>query len=174
MTAQWKFQQQQRDRARAQKAASRRRLQGKPEPPKPTVKPEPTPSWGHYFVPPIGLISGGLFSLPPGVVCVGPGGTTTLATTPLSDMSGVLSAASSTLSDYMAGTSIVHELSDVFPQLRDRLASCPKQDCPYSFRPLVSIIPHLNDAHQWTREQIADWLETLDVDLTIQPTSKGD
>jgi hypothetical protein len=30
-----------------------------------------------------------------------------------------------------------------------------------------SRIQHLNDIHRWPREQIADWLDTLDIDLTI-------
>lgn len=30
------------------------------------------------------------------------------------------------------------------------------------------VIIHLNDIHRWTREQIADWLETLDVDLRFK------
>lgn len=33
--------------------------------------------------------------------------------------------------------------------------------------PLKGLIIHLNDEHKWTREQIADWLETLDVDLEL-------
>lgn len=28
-------------------------------------------------------------------------------------------------------------------------------------------IAHLNDHHSWSREQIADWLETLDLDWTV-------
>lgn len=32
----------------------------------------------------------------------------------------------------------------------------------------ITII-HLNDTHKWTREQIADWLETLDVDIRFKP-----
>lgn len=35
----------------------------------------------------------------------------------------------------------------------------------YTIRNLVM---HLNDEHRWTREQIADWLETLDVDLSFK------
>lgn len=35
--------------------------------------------------------------------------------------------------------------------------------------PLRSIIVSLNDSYEWTREQVADWLETLDLDLTINP-----
>lgn len=42
--------------------------------------------------------------------------------------------------------------------------------CPYSNR-VQDVIVHLNDNHRWRREQIADWLETLDVDLTF-PTEK--
>lgn len=32
---------------------------------------------------------------------------------------------------------------------------------------LETLIVHLNDAHEWTREQIADWLDTLDLDLAF-------
>jgi hypothetical protein len=32
---------------------------------------------------------------------------------------------------------------------------------------LSAVIMHLNDKHAWTREKIADWLDDLDVDLTI-------
>lgn len=39
---------------------------------------------------------------------------------------------------------------------------------------LNAIIIHLNDGHKWTREQIADWLDTLDIDLTLQPAATGD
>lgn len=34
--------------------------------------------------------------------------------------------------------------------------------------PIFDIIIHLNDDVQWSREQIADWLETLDIDLSFQ------
>ncbi len=34
---------------------------------------------------------------------------------------------------------------------------------------LESVIINLNDYHKWTREQIADWLETLDIDLQFKP-----
>lgn len=33
--------------------------------------------------------------------------------------------------------------------------------------PLDSMIIHLNDGHSWSREAIADWLDTLGVDLTF-------
>lgn len=37
-------------------------------------------------------------------------------------------------------------------------------------RPQVvkDLIIHLNDGHKWTREKIADWLDTLDLDLTFR------
>lgn len=31
-----------------------------------------------------------------------------------------------------------------------------------------SMIPHLNDDHKWSRERIADWLDTLDIDLEFR------
>jgi hypothetical protein len=33
---------------------------------------------------------------------------------------------------------------------------------------LERVIISLNDQHKWTREQIADWLDTLDIDLTFR------
>jgi hypothetical protein len=33
--------------------------------------------------------------------------------------------------------------------------------------PVYAMVQHLNDGCGWTREQVADWLETLDVDLTF-------
>lgn len=32
---------------------------------------------------------------------------------------------------------------------------------------IMFTVIHLNDQHGWTREEIADWLETLDVDLSF-------
>jgi len=34
------------------------------------------------------------------------------------------------------------------------VAGCDNDDCD-------SVIPHLNDSHRWSRERIADWLESL-------------
>lgn len=33
---------------------------------------------------------------------------------------------------------------------------------------LWNMIQHLNDDHKWTRERIADWLDSLDLDLEFQ------
>ena len=32
-----------------------------------------------------------------------------------------------------------------------------------------NLIPHLNDYHKWSREAIADWLETMEVKYGIRP-----
>lgn len=34
---------------------------------------------------------------------------------------------------------------------------------------LCGIIAHLNDAHRWTRERIADWVETVEPDQRVRP-----
>lgn len=38
--------------------------------------------------------------------------------------------------------------------------------------PIPSLVMHLNDDHKWTREQIADWLDTLDIDLSAKPNTE--
>jgi hypothetical protein len=38
--------------------------------------------------------------------------------------------------------------------------------------PLRKVIMDLNDNHGWTREQIADWLETLDININMKPKEK--
>ena len=71
-------------------------------------------------------------------------------------------------------------LENLFPALKTmKSGGCP---APFSSRclfprekvTLAALVMHLNDAHEWTRERIADWLETLPIDLTIQAVSKGD
>jgi hypothetical protein len=39
--------------------------------------------------------------------------------------------------------------------------------------PLRKVIMSLNDHHGWTREQIADWLETLDININMQPKEEA-
>lgn len=48
------------------------------------------------------------------------------------------------------------------PRLTERRAYC----APHSAS-IVSMVQHLNDVCYWTREEVADWLETLDTDLTF-------
>lgn len=84
--------------------------------------------------------------------------------------------------------SIEGRLTQLLPGLLDKVW-CPREDCYPQYASgleataepseiigytqahgtLTSIIQHLNDSHEWTREQIADWLETLDIDLTFAP-----
>jgi len=54
-------------------------------------------------------------------------------------------------------------LKDVYPRAfigrRGRSYACPA--CVASFYTIATGAAHLNDDHRWTREQIADWVETL-------------
>lgn len=67
-------------------------------------------------------------------------------------------------------------LEKCLPQILDSSYSVP---CPKGCRPgfhegnIASLIVHLNDDHKWSREQIADWLDTLDVDLSF-PVPEGE
>ena len=58
-------------------------------------------------------------------------------------------------------------LSEVCPALDSERAPCPLDHCGWSAT-LGELVPHVNDHHHWSREDIATWLESLDVDLTIQ------
>lgn len=48
------------------------------------------------------------------------------------------------------------------------VAPCPGR-CDGFTLPVHQMIPHLNDAHFWTREQIADWVETIEA---TQPVNR--
>lgn len=65
-------------------------------------------------------------------------------------------------------------LAEAIPGFADARAECPCS-C-YSLAPtkstLANCIVHLNDSHEWTRERIADWLDTLDLDLSFQTDKK--
>ena len=45
--------------------------------------------------------------------------------------------------------------------LTEAPVDCP--DCSKNDK-LVEMIPHINDAHRWSRERIANWLEAIDKD----------
>ena len=71
-------------------------------------------------------------------------------------------------------TSILTQLSQACPGL-SKTAACPacSQQDPYYDKaaeclPLSVLVQHINDGHKWTREAIPDWLDNLDIDLTIQ------
>lgn len=65
------------------------------------------------------------------------------------------------------------ELAQVIPELLTFRTQCPG-DCHREDRDtLYSLIQHLNDdEHHWTREAIADWLDTLEADLTFKLSDK--
>lgn len=66
------------------------------------------------------------------------------------------------------------ELGQVIPELFSFRAPCPHEGCTEGVGSdtLYRLIQHLNDNHQWTRERIADWLDTLEVDLTFKLSDK--
>lgn len=47
-----------------------------------------------------------------------------------------------------------------------RIAACPECGpmfaCHYDKRDVQSVIIHLNNQHRWTRERIADWVESIE------------
>jgi hypothetical protein len=66
---------------------------------------------------------------------------------------------------------IVGDLVAAIPALAEFRTTCPEVGCTrYVLEGgarLTTVVPHLNDHHRWSREEIADWLETLDVDLAF-------
>ena len=64
------------------------------------------------------------------------------------------------------GQTVVRDLTKFIPGLKAR-EECPVPGC-YAVDSVLNLVQHLNDhSHQWSREKIADWLETLDVDLSF-------
>lgn len=61
------------------------------------------------------------------------------------------------------GMSGIYEskLINAFPLLKKRVKSCPA--CGRNHTDLLTTAQRLNDAHGWKREQIADYIETLEV-----------
>jgi hypothetical protein len=67
------------------------------------------------------------------------------------------------------GTTVQQNLHKLFPALKEMVTCpvCAKLDKDRSSA-LDRMIIHLNDEHRWTREQVADWLESLDIDLGMK------
>ena len=63
---------------------------------------------------------------------------------------------------------VAKEVEELIPALGKEVRNCPSCGPPVQFA-IVVLVQHLNDKHKWTREKIADWLESLDIDLTIHP-----
>ena len=68
---------------------------------------------------------------------------------------------------WTAADQTVETLVGVCPGMCNRV-KCPEMDRPEPMHVSTAVI-HLNDHHKWSRERIADWLDTLDIDLTIRP-----
>lgn len=71
------------------------------------------------------------------------------------------------------GTAVTEMLYAAIPGFEEMRQPCPYEDCKskthrHDWNPLRNTIIHLNDWHKWPRERIADWLETLDHDLTFK------
>lgn len=67
--------------------------------------------------------------------------------------------------DYVSGATVTRDLRRLLPGLSTRVP-CPAAGCQ-AHADLENMVQHVNDQHRWTRAQIADWLESLDVDLTF-------
>lgn len=66
--------------------------------------------------------------------------------------------------NFVSDAALQQEMVTAFPCL-ERVKKCP---CGCKNKTtLKSLVIHLNDGEQWTREAIADWLESLDVDLEL-------
>jgi hypothetical protein len=59
-----------------------------------------------------------------------------------------------------SGGEIKEELAKVFPAVKAKVIHPETQHK----QPLCDVIVSLNDSYQWTREKIADWLDTLSID----------
>jgi len=75
-------------------------------------------------------------------------------------------AASYTAQQGFDGGKVVSKLSKLLPTLKSP-TKCPQ--CKIE-NILERQIIHLNDTHKWTREAIADWLESLDLDIEFKET----
>lgn len=65
-------------------------------------------------------------------------------------------------------------LADAIPGFHEMKQRCPAVGCMSTSPYLRDAIIHLNDAHEWPRERIADWLDTLDHDLTFKVPGGGE
>jgi hypothetical protein len=73
------------------------------------------------------------------------------------------------LADWLPGHNIRIACPEMNTALCINMAANPVFHCT-----LHQVITHLNDFHLWTRESIADWIDSLDLDdqLTIGPSNE--
>lgn len=66
-------------------------------------------------------------------------------------------------------SAVMNLIEEKFPWVSG-FSSCPA--CTASGH-LPNIIAHLNDGHLWTREQIADWVETIEQQLSASESESA-
>ena len=70
----------------------------------------------------------------------------------------------------MTADSVKGTIIERCPGIADYRTGCPVDGCDDAHSMtyvIVSLVPHLNDNHKWTREEIADWIDSLPIDTTI-------
>lgn len=74
------------------------------------------------------------------------------------------------------GEDIDTVLGKGIPGFHTMMQRCPVKGCENAVGQchLRDTIIHLNDQHKWPREQIADWLDTLDHDLRFKVSGGGE
>lgn len=72
---------------------------------------------------------------------------------------------------YVSGRDTMKIINDAIPGFKDMYVKYPGERWHGRMELELAII-RLNDNEGWSREQIADWLETLDYDLTIRMPEK--
>lgn len=71
------------------------------------------------------------------------------------------------------GDKVKSEILRACPGTREKVENCPvcKRTGPL---PLLDMVIHINDGHiEWDRARIADWLESLDIDIEFKEVSDG-
>lgn len=61
-----------------------------------------------------------------------------------------------------------YKIWDFFPALNETVKDSPCGCSGFAVNKISTIIMHLNDKCKWTREDIADWLESLDIDIGMK------
>ena len=68
----------------------------------------------------------------------------------------------------------LYQIQWLFPIIHVARVECPacwdnpERNTRRHTEPIGRLIVHLNDGYRWPREKIADWLDTLDIDLTLR------
>lgn len=67
----------------------------------------------------------------------------------------------------VSGTTITNDLTAAIPGLLGAKAKCPECTLANAPIPVMHVVMHLNDVHKRSRAEIADWLDTLDANLSF-------